>query len=495
MHTNPPSLDPADWNVFRSQAHTILDDALDGLEHVRGRAVWQGVPAEVRARFDGPVPRAGAPLAKVYAEYRRAIEPYPYGTTHPRFWGWVNGSGIPTALLADLLATARNDNVGAFDQAGTFVERQVLAWLKQLLGFPEGTGGVLTSGASLANLTALGAMRNEQAGFDVRGAGVRSAERVWTVYGSRDTHFSVDKALEVLGFGARNFRRIGRDVQRRIDLVELEARIAEDRAAGFQPVCVVGTAGSVQTGAVDDLEALADLCEREGLWLHVDGAIGAIARIAPSGAALLGGLERADSVAFDLHKWLFLPNDVGCVFVRDGDALTRSYSQKADYLAELEAGPTALPGPHFMDQGLELTRRFRALKVWFVLRNHGVDALAAAIERNFEQARELARLVDEHGRLELLAPVATCVVCFRYASALDRDGRNALNRAILARIQESGLAMPSHTEIDGEFALRVAITNHRSELSDFEFLVAEAVRHGDELSGETTTIGGIQRCS
>jgi aromatic-L-amino-acid decarboxylase len=301
------------------------------------------------------------------------------------------------------------------------------------------------------------------------------------VYASTETHSSVRKAVELLGLGNQALRRIPVAPDYTIDVAALRRAIAVDRAAGHRPICVVGNAGTVNTGATDDLPALAALCRDEGLWLHVDGAFGALAAISPALRPLVPGIEQADSVAFDLHKWMYLPYEVGCTLVRDQAAHRATFAVTPAYLAALDRG-IAAGGFPFAERGVQLSRGFRALKVWMSLKAHGVEAFARLIEQNVRQAAHLVDLIAAHPRLELLAPAPLNVVCFRYnAPELDAAALNALNQEILLRIQESGLAVPSHTDLGGRFAIRVAITNHRSRREDFDLLAQAVVATGDAL--------------
>ena len=481
-------LDPVDWEAARRLGRELVDELFNGLETVRDRPAWRSVPSEVRARLEGPVPRHPEGLDAALADLRRDVLPYPYGNTHPRFWGWVNGSALVAGVLGDLAASALNANVGAFDHAAVFVEEQVLSWMKEMLAFPAETDGVLTSGGSLANLYGLAAARSAQLTFDVRKQGLAAAPKPPTVYGSLETHSSIKRAVELLGLGSDHLRLVPVDDDYRVDLAQLGETIRQDRAAGFEPLAVIGNAGTVNTGAIDDLDGLADLAEREGLWLHIDGAFGALAWLVPEQREALHGLQRADSVGFDLHKWMYLSSDVGCVLVRDPEALRRTFAFQSPYLMRMPGGIAARTTGSFMDRGMELTRRFRALKVWLALKEHGLSGFERAIRRNVEQARHLVRRIERARSLELLAPAPLNVVCFRYATdELEFEDLNHLNKELLVRLQESGAAVPSHTVLGGAFALRVAITNHRSELRDFDFLTDEVTRLGDQLVAEWKT--------
>jgi aromatic-L-amino-acid/L-tryptophan decarboxylase len=279
-------------------------------------------------------------------------------------------------------------------------------------------------------------------------------------------------------------RRIPVAADYRMDTATLRESIAADRRNGHRPICVVANAGTVNTGAIDDLEGIADLCQKEHLWLHVDGAFGALACLSPRLRPLVAGVERADSVAFDLHKWMYLPFEVACILVRDAAAHREAFSVSASYLAESDRGVMA-GGLPFADRGIELTRGFKALKVWLSLKACGIGAFARVIEQNVQQAAYLAELISNHPDLELVAPVPLNIVCFRFAPKDRTDAiLDALNAEILLRLQESGIAVPSSTIIQGRFAIRVAIVNHRSRREDFDAIVAGVVAIGKDLSRE-----------
>jgi glutamate/tyrosine decarboxylase-like PLP-dependent enzyme len=473
-----PTLDPDDWEGLRHLGHRMVDDMLASLRTIRDQPVHRPVPPDVAETFRTPAPRGPQAPEAIYEEFRRTILPYPHGNIHPRFWGWVVGTGTPLGMLAEMLAAGLNSNSGFGDHSVMYVERQVLDWLKEALGFPAPASGILTSGCSVANLAGLTIARNAGAGWDVRARGVQGAPATLRVYGSAETHSSNLRALEVMGLGRDAFRAIPADVEHKVVVPELARAIRADRAAGDRPVCVIGNAGTVNVGAFDDLEALADLCAAERLWLHVDGAFGALAALAPSLRPRVAGLARADSVAFDLHKWLHVPYDAGALLVRDAERHHETFRMSGAYLASFSS--TLATGPvNFMEHGVQMSRGFRALKAWMTIKEHGLDRLGRTIAHNVEQARYLACRVGSEPELELLAPVPLNIVNFRFApKGLAAERLDDVNRELLTRLHASGVAAPSHTMLDGRFSLRVAITNHRSRFVDFDLLVDTVLELG-----------------
>lgn len=477
-------LDPADWEAFRAQAHRALDDAVDFLQHVRERPVWQEMPPEVRERLDEPFPQEPSAFEDVYREFTRSIFPYATGNVHPRFYGWVHGTGTAQGALADLLAATMNSNVGGRNHGAVYVERAVIRWFAGLFGWPRSAGGITVAGTSQANLIAVLVARTHALGAQVRERGLERSRDRLVGYASEATHGCVRKAFEIAGLGSSALRVLPVDARHRIDPARLAEAVTRDRAAGERPFLLVGNAGTVDTGAIDPLDALADLAAGEHLWFHVDGAFGATAYLAPSVRPLLHGIERADSIAFDFHKWLHVPYDAGCVLVRDGEAHRATFASEGPYLTRMERGLAAAT-PWFADFGPDLSRGFRALKIWFTIKEHGARKLGAAIERNCEQARLLAGLIDADPRFELLAPVALNVVCFRYRSApLDEPALDRFNDELVIRLQESGVAVVSSTTLGSRRAIRACITNHRVQNADLELLVRTLGELGDEMAAE-----------
>lgn len=480
MARSEETLDPGSWEELRAHGHRVLDELLDWLRTLRDRPVWQPVPGTVREELTTGASQEGQGLEQAWDDFRRLVLPYPWGNVHPRFWGWVNGTGSPSGALAELATAVINTNAGGGNQIAPLVEGQVLDWCKELLGFPASASGVLVTGGSVANLVALAAARDAaDPPIGERGLWGRSP---LVVYASAETHNSVDKAVRLLGLGDAGLRRIPVAPDFRIDLAALEAAIAEDRREGRRPCCVVGNAGTVNTGAIDDLPALSAIAAREQLWFHVDGAFGALAALSERLRPLVDGMARADSIAFDLHKWLSMPYDVGAVLVRDPEAHRRPFTTQASYLARLPRGAA----PIDQDPGSlspELSREFRGLKVWLLLKEHGIAKYARLIEQNVSQAKYLAALVHRHSELELLAPVPLNIVCLRYCRGPRGEDRlDEINREILMRIQEDGVAVPSATVLNGKFGIRVAITNHRTVMADLDLFAERLVAIGREVT-------------
>ena len=478
------TLDPESWDDFRVLAHRVADDVVDYLQDIRERPVWQPIPDDVALSARQPLPREGQPADEVYEEFLSNVLPYNMGNVHPRFWGWVMGSGAPMGVLADFLASAMDTQLGGAEHMGSRIEAQVIAWMKEMLGYPPEASGLLTSGGSMANLIGLTVARHARAGWDVRNEGLRAGSQL-TVYGSSEMHSSVQRAVEELGIGSAFLRRIPVDAKLRIDTAALREAIERDLADGLKPVCVVANLGATNAGSLDPLDDLADISQEYGLWFHVDGAFGALAYLSPQFRPQLAGMERADSLAFDLHKWVYLPFAVGCVLVRDAEAHRRAFTLRPDYLQHGDRGPSG-GDIWFSDYGLELTRSFKALKVWMALKTYGADLMGEMIQQNIDQARYLEDLVQRSPSLELLAPVPLNTVCFRFrAAALSDVHLNGLNQEILFRIQESGSFLPSSTQVAGRFAIRASITNHRTTGADIEALATEVERVGALVLSES----------
>ena len=461
------SLDPAGPRWLRALGHRMLDEVFDDLETVGDGPVWRPMPNLVRAALQAPLPRADAAPEQVYAEYRRLVAPYGVGNRHPRFFGWVHGGGTAVGMLAEMLAAGLNANCGGRDHAPIEVERQVVGWAAEMLGFPAGAGGLVLSGTSMANFVAVLAARRAVLGDTVRERGLGQVPIA--TYASATGHVCVARALDMAGLGSATLRLVACDDAGRIALPDLAARLAADRRDGVTPFLVVGTAGSVDIGAIDDLAALAAVCRENGAWFHVDAAFGALAMLSDRLRPLLHGIEQSNSVASDYHKWGQVPYDAGCIVVRDQATLTATFARQANYLRSAARG-LAAGEPWPVDLGPELSRGFRAPEVWMTIPTFGADRLAEIVERCCALAQRLAVTVARTPGLKLIAPVALNIVCFRV-----RGHDDAMQEAIASRLQEAGRVVLSTTTVGGRRVLRAAIVNHRTGTADVDAIATDVL--------------------
>jgi len=467
------NLDPDDWEAFRAEAHRMLDASIDHVRTLRDQPVWRPLPAEIRAGFDAALPHRGSELAAVHDEFRRTVQPYSTGNLHPSFMGWVHGGGTVVGMVAEMLAGGLNANLGGRDHAPIEVERQILRWLGVLFGYPATASGLFVTGTSMANFLAVLVARTRALGPQIRQTGLAGRAEHLVAYASGAAHGCIRQAFELSGLGAEALRLVAVDGGQRLDLEALRAAIAADKAAGKTPFLVIGSAGTVDVGAIDDLDALADLAAAEGVWFHVDGAFGALGMLSPELAPRLAGIERSDSLALDFHKWGQVPYDAGYLLVRDGEIHRATFAAPAAYLRRETRG-LAGGSPWPCDYGPDLSRGFRALKTWFTLKVYGLDRLGAAIAGTCRVARHLRDRVESEERLELLAPVTLNIVCFRHKG----DDPDRLNARIVADLHESGIAAPSTTTIGGGLAIRAAIVNHRTREDDIDRMIDAILRLG-----------------
>lgn len=453
-------LDPENWSALRALGHQMLDDMFTQIEHRHQQPVWTPMPHKAREELRQSLPHDGCSLPEIYERFQELIVPYDNGNRHPRFMGWVHGAGTPIGMLAEMLAGGLNANCGGRDHAAIEVEREVLRWAREMVGLPVETGsGCLVTGSSMANFIAvITASRTYQPAL--RQQGVRHHALVG--YAPESAHGCLPRAFDIAGLGSDALREIPTDGAHRVNVAALREQIKRDRAAGLEPFMIAGTAGTVDCGAVDPLDHLADVAQEEQLWFHVDGAFGALACLSPHYAPLLKGIERADSVAFDFHKWAQVPYDAGCVLVRDGKRHAAAFAQSLDYLVREDRG-LAGNAPWFCDFGPDLSRGFRALKVWMTLSHYGADRMGQVVDKSCAVARHLAQQIDRTDGVTLLAPVTLNIVCF----TVDTLSDDALSE-LVKDLHETGIAAPSTTRINGQLAIRAAIVNHRTETQDVD---------------------------
>jgi aromatic-L-amino-acid/L-tryptophan decarboxylase len=475
------TLDPEDWDKMRALGHQMMDDMVDYLQSIKENPVWKPIPEETKTFLNESLPQESSDADDVYAQFKTHILPYNKGNIHPRFWAWVQGTGTPMGVFADFLASAMNPNVTIGEQSAMYLDLQVINWCKQMLQYPESASGILLSGASMANTTALTVARNHMIAFS-RKQGLQSLSLKPVMYCSTETHSCVTKAAEVVGIGTEGLRKIPVNADYTINLEILEQTIQDDIRKGYNPFCLVGNVGTVNTGAIDDLHALRSICTKYDLWFHVDGAFGALAKLTEKYNTKLKPIEQADSVAFDLHKWMYMPYEVGCVLIRDKEAHRNAFSFAPNYLMTHDRGLAS--GPDSLNNfGIELSRGFKALKVWMSLKEHGIHKYAEQIEKNILQAEYLTELIEQNENLELLAPTSLNIVCFRFIiNSKTREELNQINKDIVMTLQEAGIASPSSTILNEIYAIRVAITNHRSTSQDFDTLIEETLKLGFRMS-------------
>jgi glutamate/tyrosine decarboxylase-like PLP-dependent enzyme len=477
IDTTHTSLDPQDWATLRQQGHRMLDDMLDYLEHIRQRPVWQPIPSEVREAFREPLPRQPVSLAQAHEKFMTQVLPYAVGNTHPGFMGWVQGGGTPVGMLAEMLAAGLNANLGGRDQMPLEVERQIGLWMRDLFGFPNTAAGLFVTGSSTANLLGVLVARTQALGVASRAEGIAATQVRLVAYAASSAHGCITKAMEMCGLGSQALRLVAVNAWGQMDVHALADMIAADRAAGLQPFFVVASAGTVNIGAIDPLEQVAAIAAREQLWFHVDGALGALGMLSSEVAPKLKGIELADSLALDFHKWGQVPYDAGYFLVRQGSDSLNTFSSPAAYLARHTRG-LAAGSPWPCDFGPDLSRGFRALKTWFTFVCHGTDQLGAVISQSCALAQYMRQRIEVTPELELMAPVELNIVCYRFRS----NNANKINGEIVVLLHESGIAAPSVSTVDGQVVIRAALVNHRTVAADIDALLKATLAFGRTLT-------------
>ncbi len=475
------TLDPENWAAMEKLAVQMVGDMMAYLQGLEEQPSWGPIPMEVKQYLKQDIPLTPQAPEEVYKEFKENILPFNKGNIHPRFFAWVQGTGTPLGALADLLASTMNPNVTIGEHAPMYVDKQVVEWCKQLLNYPKDSSGILVSGGSMANITALTVARNSFLGLSIREEGLVQINKQLVIYCSTETHSCILKAAEILGIGSNYVRKIAVNSSFEMNTEELVATIKKDQTDGLTPFAVVATTGTVNTGAIDPLESIYNICQEFNLWMHIDGAYGALAKLDKQYEAALKYIEKADSVAFDLHKWLFIPYEVGCTLIKDAKAHRASFAITPNYLLQTERG---LAGglDSINNYGFELSRGFKALKVWMSLKEHGRDKYAQLITQNNRQATYLANIIRQKASLELVAPVSMSIVCYRFiAPQLSEDQLNQLNEEILLQLQEKGIASPSSTILNGKYCIRVCIVNHRTVNADLDVLIEKTLEIGEAV--------------
>jgi len=463
---------------IRRVGRLVVDLIADHLTSLPTEPTFRPFPPDLAAQMHSTPPPADAvPPDDILRLFADTIEPYPFGNGHPRFWGWVNSPPAVMGIFADALAAAMNPSCAGGNHAAIHVERQVLQWFREVLHLPDTAMGLLVSGGSMATMTALAVARYVKSGVDVRRDGLRDAPQPFAFYMTPEGHSCARKAIELLGFGSASIRTIPVNADFTMNVAALDAAIVHDRDEHVRPIAVIATAGTTNTGAIDDLAGIAAVCRRHDVWMHVDAAYGGPAILSAEYGDAVSPVSEADSLALDPHKWLFVPVEAGLVFVKDGDAMRSAFSLVPPYVRSSGSAGEVYGLPWFSEYGFQQTRDFRALKVWMAMQQFGIAGYTAAIEENIALASYLAEQVQRAPDFELMAARGLSVVCFRYAdAALEGEERiAAANRAILERLQLGGDAFITSTELAGHFVLRACIVNYRSTRADIDRML-DAVR-------------------
>src|SRR3954469_9034968 len=475
-----------EWTAdeIRRVGRRVVDLIADHLSTLPDKPAFRPVPADAAQAFLAtPAPQEPVAADDILRLFQQTIEPFPFGNGHPRFWGWVNSPPAVMGIFAEALAAAMNPSCAGGNHAAIFVEHEVTGWFRALLGFPAASMGLLVSGGSMATLTALAVARHVRSGVDVRVDGLRGAAAA-AFYMSTEAHSCARKAIELLGFGSASIRTIATDSNYRMDVESLDAAIQDDRSNGVRPIAVIATGGSTNTGAIDDLSAIAASCRRHEVWLHVDAAYGGPAILSSEYADALRAIAEADSVAIDPHKWLFVPVEAGLVLIRDAEAMRSTFSLVPPYIRQSGSAGDVYGLPWFSEYGFQQTRGFRALKVWMTLQQFGLNGLTEAIEENLALAAYLADRIRDAADLELIAPPGLSIVCFRFVdpSLVGDEAIAAVNRTLLERLQLGGQAFLTSTELRGTYVLRACFVNYRSRREDVDRMLTAVRTLGREIA-------------
>jgi aromatic-L-amino-acid decarboxylase len=482
MNYKEETLDPEDWDEFTNLGHQMLEDMVQYLKTIRDQTIT--LPDEkIMADIYAPLTDEGEGEEEVYQVFKQSILPHLVANTKPTFWGYAVGTGSPYGMLVDMLASGSNcpdeDWV-----ASTHCHRQVINWIKELLDYPKDAGGVLVYGGTEANFTGLAVARNKKAEVDMKAKGMQSVPRKMTLYVSEEGHHCLERSVELIGLGNEALRWIPTDDMCRIRVDKLSSAIKKDREDGCYPFCVIGCAGTINSGAFDDFNSLAKLASKEDMWFHVDAAFGGWVKLSSTHRHLADGMEKADSLAIDLHKWMYMPYGIGCTLIRDRVAHFSAfvYGHEAEYLkGSFDAFKDMLDWPDMLS--LPLSRYFVSLKAYMLLRAYGKGKYRRLIQQNLDQIAYLEKLVKAEKCLEITAPVTSNVICFRYnPGGFDESQLMDLNKAILDELWKVHFGVVSDTTVKGRYTLRACCVNHRTRYEDFDWLVNEVKKLGYELT-------------
>ena len=481
MSRREETLDPENWDELRTLGHQMLDDMMDTLESVETFR-FKFPSKEDVTNILTPLSENGDGEEETYQIFKDHILPSSLVNSRPKFWALVGGTGSPFGMLTEMLASGTNLGIETA-VAGYYTHKQVIDWVKELLEYPEEAGGVLVSGGSEANFTGLAVARNAKARQDMKTKGVQGVTERMTLYGSEEMHHCLDRSVEILGLGNEALRWLPTDNECRIKTQSLRKAICEDREKRLHPFCVIGNAGTVNSGAFDDFKTLRSIADKENMWFHVDGAFGSWVKLSNTHKHLADGIELADSLAVDLHKWMYMPYGIGCTLVRDKLAhySTFVYGHEAEYLKSTKVlAADTLSNPHNL--ALPLSRNFTSLKAYMLLRAYGKNKYKRLIQQNLDQIKYLEDVIRKTPYLEVTAPAVSNIVCFRYTrDGLSEGELEELNRSIMGRIRMSDFGIISDTSIKGKYMLRACCVNHRSKRKDFDYLVRKLKEIGEEL--------------
>jgi glutamate/tyrosine decarboxylase-like PLP-dependent enzyme len=468
---------------FRQVGHSLIDEIAAFLERLPHLPVTNAEqPKVIRQLLDNQLPLYQSSVKPLLTETAKLLFEHSLFNGHPRFWGYITSSAAPVGMLAELLATSVNPNTGAFilSPIATEIERQTIQWIAQLIGYPTECGGIFVSGGNMANFVGFLAAKKSKATWDVRTKGM-SGNAPMTVYCSKGTHTWIQKAADVFGIGTDNVRWIDINENQQLIVTRLDDQISRDKKAGYLPIAVIGTAGSVGTGSIDPLNEIAEVCRHHNLWFHIDGAYGAPAAVLPELSESFKGLELADSIALDPHKWLYSPLEAGCTLVKNVNDLRDAFTFRPDYYKF--DGTEEDPVVNFHEYGLQNSRGFRALKVWLALKQVGKDGYIQMIREDISLSRKLFASIRQHDELEPVTQ-SLSIATFRYIPKqhiLNDDELNQLNEKLVNEIQQSGEAFVSNAIVDGKYCIRACIVNFRTSAQDIEALIEIVVRFGREL--------------